>query len=564
MEKFFAITLPAGSSLGNRTGNWREERPVFVDLLPPCNDACPAGENVQGWLYAAAEGDYEGAWRAVMADNPLPAVTGRACYRPCEAACNRAKLDEAVSINALERFVGDFAIERGLHIEPPAVESGKRALVVGAGPAGLSAAYHLRRLGHAVVIYEAAPLPGGMMRYGLPEYRLPRRVLDAEIARIIDLGIELQLRHPVEDLAASLEEAILAGRSFDAVFLGVGAQVAKREHIPAGGSARVINALALLRSVNEGGVPALGRHVVVYGGGDAAVDAARTAKRLGADEAVIVCRFTQELMPAHPEGLEDALGEGIKVKWLSAITHVAQGSVLLEDMELDEAGLPQPTGEVEELDADALVLDLGQEADLSLVARMAGVRVHKGWVSVGPTMMTGEPGVFAGGDMVGRDMTLPAAIGHGKLAARAMHAYLAGSELTVPRRHQLAGPERLNTWYYSDAARSVPPRPEAAKSVPTFDEVKAGLDAESAVFEARRCMSCGNCFECDNCLGVCPDSAVLKLADAVVGGGPGAEPVFASGGKGRRYVFDYDYCKGCGLCAAECPCGAIVMEPEPT
>lgn len=540
------------------------ERPVFVDLLPPCNDACPAGENVQGWLYAAEEGDYEGAWRAVMADNPMPAVMGRACFRPCETACNRAKLDEAVGINAVERFVGDFAIERGLHIEPPPIASGKRALVIGAGPAGLSAAYHLRRLGHAVSIYEAAPLPGGMLRYGVPEYRLPRHVLDAEVARIIDLGIELELGHPVGDLAASLDEAKLAGRPFDAVFLGVGAQTAKRAYIPAGDSARVLDALALLRSVTEGEAPLLGRRVAVYGGGDTAMDAARTAKRLGANEAVIVYRRTRERMPAHAEELEDALGEGIKVKWLSAITHVTEGSVLLEKMELDETGFPRPTGEIEELDADAVVLALGQESDLSFVARTPGVRVEKGWVCVGPAMMTGEPGVFAGGDVVGRDMTVTTAIGHGKLAARAIDAYLAGSGPTVPRRHQLAGFEKLNTWYYSDAPRSVRPRLEAARRMSTFDEVKGGLDAETAVFEARRCMSCGNCFECDNCFGVCPDNAVLKLKEAVGGGGPDAEPVFASGGKGRRYAFDYDYCKGCGLCAAECPCGAIVMEPEPT
>jgi NADPH-dependent glutamate synthase beta subunit-like oxidoreductase len=558
MEKPFAITLPVGSSLANRTGSWRVERPAYVDLLPPCNDACPAGENVQGWLYAAEEGDYEGAWRSLVANNPMPAIMGRACFRPCETACNRAKLDEAVGINAVERFIGDFAIDKGLQFDPPGAETGKRVLVVGAGPAGLSAAYHLRRLGHAVTIYEAAALPGGMMRYGIPEYRLPRDVLDVEIARIVALGVDLQLGRAVDDLAVVLDEG--RGR-FDAVFLGVGAQTAKRAYIPAGDSARVLDALALLRSLTGGDPPLLGRRVAVYGGGDTAMDAARTARRLGANEAIIVYRRNRERMPAHTEELEDALSEGIKVKWLSTITHVAEGSLLLEKMALDEKGFPQPTGETEELDADSVVLALGQESDLSLVANVPGISVDKGWVSVGEAMMTGQAGVFAGGDVVGRDMTVTTAIGHGKLAARAIDAYLAGSEYVHPARHALAGVDRLNAWYYSDADRSVRPRLDAARRISTFDEVVGGLDAETAVFEARRCLSCGNCFECDNCFGVCPDNAVLKLTEAVKGDGASS---FASGGSGRRYAFNYDYCKGCGLCAAECPSGSIVMEPERT
>jgi NADPH-dependent glutamate synthase beta subunit-like oxidoreductase len=302
----------------------------------------------------------------------------------------------------------------------------------------------------------------------------------------------------------------------------------------------------------------LGRRVAVYGGGDTAMDAARTAKRLGASEAVVVYRRNRERMPAHPEEVEGAISEGVRVKWLSTITHVAQGALLLERMELDETGFPRPTGETEELDADTVVLALGQESDLSLVANLPGVVVEDGWISVGPTMMTGEEGIFAGGDVVGRDMTVTTAIGHGKLAARAIDAYLRGGPYQRPARHQLAGFEKLNTWYYSDAPRSVRPTLDAARRISTFDEVVGGLGSETAVFEARRCMSCGNCFECDNCFGVCPDNAVIKLSKLA------ASPSRASGGEGRRYAFDYDYCKGCGLCATECPCGAIVMEPERT
>jgi 2-oxoacid:acceptor oxidoreductase delta subunit (pyruvate/2-ketoisovalerate family) len=292
MDKPFAITLDVGSSLANHTGAWRTNRPQYVDRLPPCNHACPAGENIQGWLYHAEIGDYRAAWEAILADNPLPAIMGRACYHTCETACNRARIDEAVGIHAVERFLGDLAIREKWPAPPPAPSSGKRVLVVGAGPSGLSAAYHLARLGHAVTLRDAMPRPGGMMRYGIPRYRLPRDIVDAEIQRIVDLGVTLELGARVPNIAEAM------ARGFDACFAAV--------------------------------------------------------------------------------------------------------------------------------------------------------------------------------------------------------------------------------------------------------EIHGGLDEQTALFEARRCLSCGNCFECDNCYGVCPDNAVIKL------------------GPGKRFEFNLDYCKGCGICVSECPCGAIKMVPETT
>ena len=539
MEKPFAITLEAGSSLANKTGSWRVERPVYVDRLPPCNDACPAGENVQRWLYAAEEGSYEAAWRALVADNPLPAVMGRVCYHPCEASCNRGQLDEPVGINAVERFLGDEAVARGWALDDPAPATGRHVLVVGSGPAGLSAAYHLRRLGHAVTIREAAERPGGMMRYGIPRYRLPRAPLDAEIERLLALGIVLECGAAVTDLPEEMAEG-----GFDAVFLGVGAGISKRAYIPAGDSSKVVDAVSLLRSMEGADAPLLGRRVAVYGGGNTAMDAARTAKRLGATDAVVVYRRTRERMPAHADEVEEAAEEGVRMQWLSTVKQVECERIVLEKMALDESGFPQPTGELEELDADTLVLALGQESDLRLLATVPAVQVRDGLVQVGPGMESGQPGVFAGGDMVLGDRTVTTAVGHGKRAARHIDAWLQGLEADIRPRHELATFERLNVWYYSDAPRTVRPRLELARRTSTFDEVVKGLDAETALFEARRCMSCGNCFECDNCFGVCPDNAVRKL------------------GPGSRYAFDYDYCKGCGLCVAECPCGAIVMEPE--
>jgi len=538
----YAITLDVGSSLANHTGGWRTERAVYVDRLPPCNDACPAGENIQSWLYEAEEGEegYERAWRRLVEENPLPAIMGRVCYHPCETACNRGQLDEAVGIHSVERFLGDLAIERGWGFEAGAEPSGRRVLVVGAGPSGLSAAYHLTRLGHAVTIREAGPMAGGMMRFGIPRYRLPREVLEAEVRRILDLGVELELGCRVENAAEAMAED-----GFDAVFLAVGAHIGRRAYIPAGEAERILDAVTLLESMEGEERPRLGRRVAVYGGGDTAMDAARTAKRLGATDAVVVYRRTRDRMPAHEVEVEEAAEEGVLMRWLSTIRRFEGGKLEIERMELDETGFPQPTGETEELEADSLVLALGQEADLALLEGVEGIEVADGVVAVGPNMMTGHAGIFAGGDMVPAERTVTVGVGHGRKAARNIDAWLRGEPFERPPWHALAGFDSLNTWYYSDAPRAEQERLEAARRSSSFDEVVAGLGADNALYEARRCLSCGNCFSCDNCYGVCPDNAVIKL-----------------GRPGERYEIDLDFCKGCGLCAVECPCGAIEMVPE--
>jgi 2-oxoacid:acceptor oxidoreductase delta subunit (pyruvate/2-ketoisovalerate family) len=544
MDKPFAITLDPGSSLANKTGTWRTERPVYVDRLPPCNAQCPAGEDIQGWLYHAESGDYEAAWRHLTRDNPFPAIMGRVCYHTCENVCNRGQLDAPVGINSVERFLGDEALKRGWAFEPPAQESGKHVLVVGAGPSGMSAAYHLRRLGHRVTVKEAGPMVGGMMRFGIPKYRLPRDVLDAEMRRIEAMGVVVELNAKVEQIDAAMQ----AG-SFDAAFLAVGAHIAKRAYIPAKDSSRILDAVSVLRSMEGEDRPMLGRRVVVYGGGNTAIDMARTAKRLGATEAIIVYRRNREKMPAHDMELEEALEEGVMVKWLSTIkqagTDADAGILTIEKMALDDKGFPQPTGEFETLEADSLVLALGQDVDLSLLEGVPGLELKDGVVQVDPaTMMTGHAGLFAGGDMVPAERNVTVAVGHGKKAARHIDAWLRGTPLQPAPKHAPASFERLNPWYYSDAPHKVRPQLDLARRTSSFDEVQGGLTEDNALFEARRCLSCGNCFECDNCYGVCPDNAVIKL------------------GPGRRFRFNYDYCKGCGVCVAECPCGAIEMVPE--
>lgn len=538
-QKPFAITLNPASSLANHTGNWRTMRPVYVDHLPPCNQGCPAGENIQSWLYEAEEGKYEQAWRKIMEENPFPAIHGRVCYHPCETACNRGQLDQPVSIHAVERFLGDYAIDQGWQVEAGAA-TGKRVLVVGAGPSGLSAAYHLARLGHAVTIIEAGPKPGGMMRFGIPQYRLPRNVLDAEIARIVAMGVSIHLNQKVDNLESCIKKG-----GFDAVFLAIGAHLSKRVDIPGRDAGRMIDALGFLKGMDGRTVPKIGRRVVVYGGGDTAIDAARTATRLGAEETILIYRRDRGHMPAHDFEVAEALEEGVITRWLHTIRQVDNTTLTVEEMTLDEQGRPQPTGRIETLEADTVILAVGQEVDTGFLENVPGLDISSdGVIQVDASMMTGRAGVFAGGDMVPAERTVTVATGHGKKAARHIDAYLRGNEYRNPSPNTIATYDRLNTWYYTDADKSRQPYLDLARRRASFEEVVGGLDTDTALLEARRCLSCGNCFECDTCYGVCPDNAIIKL------------------GPGQRYEVNYDYCKGCGVCAEECPCGAIDMVKE--
>jgi NADPH-dependent glutamate synthase beta subunit-like oxidoreductase len=522
-------------------GPVRVERPLYVDLLPPCNAACPAGEDIQGWLAHMDAGEHERAWRILVADNPLAAIHGRVCYHPCERSCNRAELDSAVSIHSVERFLGDLALERGWQFDSPAARSGKRVLVVGAGPSGLSAAYHLSRRGHEVEVRDAGAKPGGMMRYGIPAYRLPRDVLDGEVARLAALGVRMTGNHRVVDLQAERRE----GR-FDAVFVAVGAHLSKRIDLPARDARRMLDAVSFLRTVASGGQPLIGRRVAVYGGGNTAMDAARTARRLGAEETLIVYRRTRGQMPAHEEEARDAEREGVRINWLRTITAFEGPELQVEVMELDPSGFPQPTGRFETLAADTVIMALGQETDTAFLRGVPGVEFEAdGTVRVSGSLMTGCPGVFAGGDMVPAERTVTVGVGHGKRAARHIDSWLLGVTADASSKHPQATFDVLHPWYFGDASRRRQPELDPAERLAGFEEVVGGLSLAEATFESRRCLSCGNCCECDGCLGACPEDAVIKL------------------GPGLRYRFDYDRCTGCQACFEQCPVHAIEMIPEP-
>jgi len=535
------MTRPPDLTQERRTGPVRIQRPLYVDLLPPCNNACPAGENIQAWLGHAQAGRFEEAWREILRNNSLPAVHGRVCYHPCEDNCNRKRLDATVSIHAVERFLGDLALEKGWTIPIEAPPSGKKILIVGAGPSGLSAAHHLALMGHSVEVRDAGPVAGGMMHFGIPAYRMPRDVLDAEIKRIEDMGVKIVLNHKVENLLAEKEEG-----GFDAAFVAVGAHISKRTDIPARDAGKVLDAVAFLRDVEHGEAPKLGRRVAIYGGGNTAMDAARVAVRLG-HEPMIIYRRDRPHMPAHEFEADEAIEEGVKIHWLRTIKSIDETTFNVEVMEIDENGKPKPTGEIETIEADDLILALGQDTDTDFMRNIPGIEFQwDGCVQVSENMMTGHEGIFAGGDMVPDDRSVTIAVGHGKKAARNIDAWLRGEKYVTAPKHSIATFEKLHVWFYTDAAQRPQDHVDMLKRRTTFDEVVQGLSTEEATYEARRCLSCGNCFECDGCYGACPEKAVIKL------------------GPGNRYKYDYDKCTGCAVCFEQCPCHAIEMIPEPS
>lgn len=559
-----AAGLP-GSSLAYRTGSWRDRRPVHRHLRAPCHTSCPAGEDAQAWIQKLQENDPRGAFEAILAANPLPAVTGRICPHPCETGCNRGRFDEPVAIHALERYVGDLAIERGWRPElPPLAKDGPVVGILGAGPAGLSAAWQLRRAGVRSVVYDRLPLAGGLLRSAIPLYRLPRRVLDAELARLFDSGIvfrpRIRLGHDLhlDDLE----------RSYDAVVLCPGLH-APRPWSPAGQMPSDLHTgLALLQEwVDVGAAPLDGRVVVVHGGGNTAVDVARLAVRAGAREVHLVTTRAlpgsadaagpEDVVQAFPREVAQAIEEGVIVHPHTTVTRLVIRGGRLEAVELAAVrALPGEDGRTRRvafegtervLAADMVVPATGEVAETDGFAALP--RRGDGFASGPDGRVPGRAKLFLAGDAAGRGGSISAAVGDGARVAAEVLRYLARPAPHDPRPAEAIGFGHLAVGYFEPAPRNAPGVLAVPERLADDREIEQALDAQAAAREWTRCFSCGNCLACDNCWVFCPDSAVLKTREVA--------------SDGSHYIFDYDFCKGCGVCAAECPTGYIAMVDEP-
>ncbi len=535
------ITKPVDLSIhAEGTGPKRFRRPVYVDFMPPCNSACPAGENIQAWMAQAQAGNYFEAFQTLLEDNPFPAIMGRVCVKPCETGCNRNHIDTTVNIHAVERYIGDEAINHKWQVNYSTKFSGKRVLVVGAGPGGLSAAYHLARMGHTVEIFEAGGHLGGLLWTGVPEYRLPKEILDAEIDRIVRMGVKIRLNYKVEDVMTEKETG-----NFDAVYLAIGAQLIHQEEFEHDDSVYITDAFSFFNEVKSTTSPYLYKKVVVYGGGKLAMYLSRIIKRFGSTVSVYY-PGDKKMMPAYDYETEDALAEGVEVQLLRSISKIEKNKITLETMKV-EKGKAVGTGEFEIIEADVLINANKQETDSGFLRSVADIKVNEdGTVVIDVQRMTGNAGIFAGGDMLpGENRSATIAIGQGKKAARYMDSYLRRQEFIKPDKHPTAGYRKLHMWYKTDAPQKEQDKLAPAVAIKSFDEVISGLSEPEARFEAQRCLSCGNCFECDGCFGACPEAAIIKL------------------GKGNRYKFNYNACTGCAVCYEQCPCHAIEMIPEP-
>jgi NADPH-dependent glutamate synthase beta subunit-like oxidoreductase len=534
-----------GSTEVFKTGTWRSAAPRYVHAPSPCHAACPVNGDIAEWIGHARRRDFRRAWDVLTRHNPFPAIAGRICHHPCETACNRAGFDEALAICRLERFVGDEALAQGWAFAAPATERAGRVAVVGGGPSGLSAAYQLRRLGYRVTLLEAQRELGGLMRYGIPPYRLARSVLDGEIARIVALGVDI--RCGVE-LGGAADLAQLR-REFDAVYVAVGARRQKRLPQLDYRAPWVVDGAEYLARASEGRPPPLGRRVVVIGGGSAAFDVARSARRAG-HEVTIVALERVAQMPAQRAEIDEALEEGVVLVGGAMLTQVAPapGGLRLELTRVRfEPGARRGEFTVSPvadsgfaLFADAIVPSIGQDPELAPLQALASAG---GLLTVDAQQATSVERVYAGGDVASLARFVTEAIGMGKRAAQSIDRALraAGIDAAAPTGPQVALAS-INTFHYPPLARAPERRLDVAERLPGTAEVQLGFGLEEALAETQRCFSCGTCILCDACVVACPDLALRRVADG--------------------YEVLADYCKGCGLCVKECPTGSMTMVEE--
>lgn len=545
-------------------------RPRYVESLPPCTGYCPSGNDIRGWLTVIAlreklglslDEACERAFRIEMETNPFPSVMGRVCPHPCEGHCNRKEKEAPVAINAVERFIGDFALEHGLKAERIEGEGpkDKKVAVIGAGPSGLSVAYQLARRGYPVTVFESLPKPGGMLRYGIPVYRLPREILDAEIQRILDLGVELRCDCKVgKDVTFDQLR-----KDFDAIYVAIGAHQGKTLGVPGEDGPGIWTGTEFLNHANSGKTVEIGGNVVVIGGGDTAIDAARVSKRVTMDSAAlskrmgadvtILYRRTRAEMPAIEREIEEALEEGIDIVYLAApkeILRDEEGKVramVVQRMELgepDASGRRRPVpieGDTYELPVETVITAVSQQPELGA---LGSKELGSGWLNADEWGRTGVDGIWTGGDNINLGIATTS-IGQARSAADAIHAFLQGTEPRKEDRGATIGTDRMKLDWYEEKQRHdrrvIPPDERLKRP---YDEVDLGMTPEDAIAETARCMSCGRCFGCENCWMYCQNNVFAKDPDPL-----------------HSYFFQIkkmELCDGCKKCWEECPCGFIV------
>ncbi len=561
-------------SLIFKTGSQRSERPVFLNKISPCRQSCPIGIDIPAAFHQASKGKLDEALRIYLQENPLPGICGRVCYHPCEMDCNRKDFDYPVNIRSFERFLSDHArVDVREEISTDAKK--KRIAVIGSGPAGLSASYHLARLGYSVSLFEARHEIGGMLRYGIPSYRLPRAILDREIERILSLGIETHLDTDVGKILNWSEF-----ESFDAVFISPGFQLGKMLFKKEASKNLILTGLDFLANPRKFG---FGKgKVLIVGGGNVAIDVARTVIRLRrgrGKEITLICPESREQMPALPEEIKEALEEGITIinEWAPRKIHQKEGTKLTVEFSRVEVERDEATGKVriipvgketQEYPADKIVMAIGQAAiPLQLSEKIS---IKENGIVTDRFGRTSLPKIFAGGDIRGGKAFVADAIASGKMGAMAISCFLEGKDAEAEFQrcqfgdrssfsfqrfvdsHQKSSVDfkkvvsfnQMNSLFFYESSRNSPDQLEAAERIRTFEEVNSGFASGRVEDEISRCFRCGTCIDCENCLDFCPDLSILK--DAKLG----------------LYDFDEDHCKGCGVCSVACPRNVVEMVVE--
>jgi len=564
------ISISRGHMDWNKTGAWRTQRPFYEDKTAPCNAACPAGNDIVSFIQKINQGDVEGAWSLIQEENPFPGVCGRVCFHPCESKCNRGQFDEPIAIHALERFVADFASQRSKKVEKISTQGKEKIAIIGSGPAGMSCAYHLARLHYPVTVFESQTLAGGMLRMGIPSYRLPKDVLDREISNITSLGVAVRTGVPIGE-----KIQVEALNDYQAVFIATGAHLSRGLKIPGEKGRGILSGLDLLKKINLTGKAKVGERVAIIGGGNTAMDVARSVIRLRKKATILYRRSTEE-MPAFEEEIVEALEEGVKIRYLVNPIGIKEKNGLkrleclrMELGEKDESGRRKPEPIPNSnffIEADSIIVAAGEEIETSFLPK--GIGKREGIVLTQMDGRTAIEGIFAGGDVATTQRTVAYAIGSGKKAAMAIDCYLRsknseeairqiligdGPSLSIfrylnpgerPRNSHIVDFEELNMDYFEPSKRQGEEKRPLRERKKGFGEVTSTLTKEAALREGERCFSCGTCNECENCYIFCPDASILMREGKIF------------------HQVDYDFCKGCGVCFVECPRRAISLEEE--